>query len=161
MLMTKKMVGVTTAVLAVFVVLVCTRGGTATTTTSIPFENGHCAGCIPSTEDSLFTITVITHADFDSLTANCFSDRTTKEWLPPRPTAENTLVYVSLDGDGCEGCLDVVDVYETDEDIVVAVTGGFRGKCDKLIMLGAWALLPRTGKRIVIRFQDVACFDQQ
>ena len=158
--MTSKEIGSTFACLVVLVVLVCTKGGTVPAMTVIAFDSGHCAGCIPNAGDRLFTFTVNTHADFDSLTARCFSVRTRDEWFPPRPTVESTLVYVSLEGAGCKGCLNVVNIYETTEDIVVEVAGGFQGECDKLIISGAWAVFPRTGKRVVFRFRDTSCSDE-
>ena len=158
--MTNNKIRNTLAVLAVLIVLVCTVIGRAANSTGIAFESGHCAGCIPNAGDSLIAFTVITHEDFDSLIATCFSDRTRKEWLPPRPNAENMLVYVSLEGGGCEGCLDVVDIHGTAGHIVVEIKGGFQGECDKLMILGAWALLPRTKGRMAFRFHEANCSDE-
>jgi hypothetical protein len=127
--------------------------------TSMKFDRGRCAGCLKSAEDSLLLFVVRTDADFDSLAASCFNDRIREEWLPPRPGDGEDLVYVSLEGGGCKGCLDIVRVHETSENIVVEVEGGFQGECDMLIIPGAWALIPRTGKHVTLQFHEVICSD--
>lgn len=158
--MRMKKAGMTFGVLTALVVLIFNEGGADPIATSVALDSGHCAGCVRNAEDSLLTFVVRTDADFDSLRANCFLERSREVLLPPKPTVEKVLLYVSLKGGGCEGCLDIVSVYETPENIAVEVTGGFRGNCDMLMIRGAWALIPRTDKRIVFRFQQVSCSDK-
>ena len=146
-------------ILAAFIVLGCGDGLTTPMATSLEIESGHCAGCTLNAEDSLFTFVVSTEAEFDSLAANCFLKRIRVEWLPPRPGDEQVLVYVSLKGSGCDGCLDIVNVHETSRSVSVAVMGGFQGECDMLIVPGAWALIPRTDKQITFQFLEVFCAD--
>lgn len=146
-------------VLAVLTVLACNSEVIVPTTTSSGLNSGNCAGCLLSVEDSLFSFVVRTDADYESLKATCFIERIRREWLPPRPGAEEELVYVSLRGGGCEGCLDIVNVRETFRNIVVEVEGGFQGDCEMLIVPGAWALIPETEKPITFEFQEVICPD--
>jgi hypothetical protein len=146
-------------ILAAIIVLGCGDGLTTPTATSLEIESGHCAGCILNADDSLFTFVVSTEAEFDSLAANCFLKRIKPGQLPPRPGDEQVLVYVSLKGSGCDGCLDIVNVHETSRGVSVAVMGGFQGECDKLIMPGAWVLIPRTDKQITFQFLEVFCAD--
>jgi len=150
---------VTSGVLVALVVLACSKGVRAPTTPGLEVDSGHCAGCVLNAEDGVFTFVARTNADFDSLLANCFVERTRNEWLPRRPGAEEVLVYVSLKGSGCEGCLDIVSVHETSRDIVVKVSGGTQGGCEMLVVAGAWALIPQTGKRITFQFHEVICPD--
>ncbi len=146
-------------VLAALIVLACNKQVKVPTTTRLELNSGDCAGCLPSTEESLFSFVARTDADYESLTVNCFPERTREEWFPPRPGAEEELVYVSLKGSGCEGCLDIVNIRETSRNIVVEVQGGFQGDCEMLIAPGAWALIPGTDKSITFQFHDVVCPD--
>jgi len=148
-------------VLAAVIVLACNREVVVPTRISPELNSGSCAGCLSSAGDTLFSFVVRTDADYESLTANCFLERIRQEWLPPQPEAEEVLVYVSLQGGGCEGCLDIVNVRETSQNIIVRVEGGFQGNCDMLIVPGAWALIPVTDKAIVFRFHEVICSDDR
>jgi hypothetical protein len=112
-----------------------------------------------NTNEGLFSFVARTDADFKSLTASCFPDRIKEEWRPPRPGAGEVLVYVSLEGSGCKGCLDIVNIRETGWKVVVEVEGGFQGDCEMLIVAGAWALIPATEKPISFEFRDVICPD--
>lgn len=150
---------ITLAVLTTLIVLACSRDVRVLTTNGLELNSGNCAGCLMITGDSLFSFVVRTEADFESLTANCFRERIRQEWFPPKPGAEEQLVYVSLKGSGCEGCLDIVRVRETSRSIVVEVEGGFQGNCDKLVVPGAWALIPMTDKPITFELRDVVCPD--
>ena len=145
--------------LTLLIVLACSKGVKVSTTTSLTLNSGNCAGCLLSAEEGLFSFVVRTDADHESLTANCFLERIREEWLPPRPGPGEVLVYVSLEGGGCNGCLDIVNVRETSRDIVVEVEGGFQGNCDMLIVPGAWALVPRTDKPVVFQFHEATCPD--
>ena len=109
-----------------------------------------------NTKEGLFSFVVRTDVDYETLTANCF-EHIREEWLPPRPGAEEELVYVSLKGGGCKGCLEIVDIRRTSRNIVVDVEGGFQGNCDMLIEPGAWVLIPRTDKPITFQFHEVIC----
>ncbi|UCG53346.1 MAG: hypothetical protein JSW58_07275 [Candidatus Latescibacterota bacterium] len=149
----------TFAVLAVLVVSACNQGVKTPTTIGSELNSGSCAGCLLNSEGDLFSYVVRTEADFRSLTTSCFPERIKEEWLPPRPVAGQELVYVSLKGGGCEGCLDIVRVRETFTEVEVEVEGGFQGECEMLIVLGAWALIPRTDKQITFQLRDVTCPD--
>ena len=150
---------ITIGVLTALIVVSCSKRAIVTTTASFEMNSGDCAGCLLNTEKSLFSFVVRTDADYESLAENCFPERTREEWLPPRPGAEEELVYVSLEGGGCEGCLDIVNIRESSSNIVVDVEGGFQGNCDKLMVLGAWALMPGTDKPVTFQFHEVVCPD--
>jgi hypothetical protein len=148
-------------VLAVLVVLSCSNGGNILPAVRSDLNSGSCAGCLLSVEDSLFSFVVRTEADYELLRADCFVERIRREWLPPRPEPEENLVYVSLRGGGCEGCLDIVNVRENLRNIVVEVEGGFQGECEMLIVPGAWVLIPATKKPVTFEFRSVICSDNE
>jgi hypothetical protein len=110
-------------------------------------------------QNNQFSFVVRTDEDYESLIANCLLDRIRDEWLPPLPGNEEILVYVSIEGSGCNGCLDIVNVRETSQHIFVGVEGGFQGNCEMLIVPGAWALIPATDKPIIFQYQEVICPD--
>ncbi len=149
----------TFGVLTVLIVLACNKSVKVPTSSGLELNSGNCAGCLLNSEESLFSFVVRTDADYESLTRNCFLERIRKKWLPPRHGAEEMLVYVSLEGGGCKGCLDIVSVRETHRNIVVDVEGGFQGNCDMLIVPGAWALIPRNDKPVTFQFHEVICPD--
>ncbi len=150
---------ITFGVLTVLIIMSCSKRGIVPTKASSELKSGNCAGCLLNAEESLFSFVVRTDADYESLTANCFPERIRKEWLPPKPGAEEELVYVSIKGGGCKGCLDIVNVRETSKDIVVEVEGGFQGNCDMLIVPGAWVLIPGSDKPVTFEFHEVICPD--
>lgn len=152
---------ITLCVLTALSVLACSREVRVPAATSSQLDSGYCAGCLLNAEDSLFSLVVRTDADYESLTASCFPERIRTEWLPPRPEAEEVLVYVSLKGVGCRGCLNIVTVRETSGNVEVEVEGGFQGNCDMLMVPAAWALIPRTDKPIVFQFHDAICPDER
>jgi hypothetical protein len=137
--------------------LICSQSITLPNPADSELKSGHCTGCMKSSNDSLFTRIVRTDTDFDSLVGMCFLERTRENWLPPRPTADEDLVYVSLKGNGCEGCLDIVNVRENTRHIVVEVEGGFQGACDMLTIRGAWMLIPSSDKEVIVEFREVSC----
>jgi hypothetical protein len=145
--------------LAAIGVTACNRAVRVPAETSLEFDSGHCAGCLPETGEEVFSFIVRGGADFDKLTASCFTERIREEWLPPRPEAGEQLIYVAMEGTGCEGCLGIVNIRESSQNIVVDVEGGFQGNCDKLIAPGAWALIPLTDKPVSIEFKEVICSD--
>ena len=146
-------------VLPLLAVLACWTGGKIPAVTSLAFDSGNCAGCLLGSDDGLSSFVVRTDADYESLTAKC--GRIRKEWLPPRPGREEVLVYVSREGSGCKGCLDIVNIRETRRETVVEVEGGFQGACEMLITLGAWALVPKTKKPVTFEFREVLCPDDE
>jgi hypothetical protein len=150
---------ITFGVLMALIVMSCSKRAIVPTRTSLELNSGNCAGCLLNAEESLFSFVVRTDADYESLTVNCFPDHIREEWLPPRPGAEEELVYVSLKGGGCKGCLDIVNVRETSRNIVVEIEGGFQGNCDMLIVPGVWALIPVSDKPITFQFHEVICPD--
>lgn len=145
--------------LAAIGVTACTKGARVPAEASLEFDSGHCAGCLPKTGEELFSSVVRSDADFESLAADCFTERIREEWLPPRPEAGEQLIYVASEGTGCAGCLDIVNIHETSRNIVVDVEGGFQGDCEKLITPGAWALIPLTDKPVSLEFNEVICSD--
>ena len=147
------------AVLTLLTALACSIGVRVPTTVSSTLNSGNCAGCLLRAEEGLFSFVVRTDADFDSLAAKCFPGRMREEWLPPRPGSGEVLVYVSLEGGGCRGCLDIVSVRETTRNTVVEVEGGTQGGCEMLIVPGVWALIPGTRKPITFQFRQVTCPD--
>ena len=151
--------GITFGILTVLVVLSCSKRAVVPAGTGLELNSGNCAGCLLKAEENLFSFVVRTDADYESLTENCFLDRVREEYLPPRPGDDEELVYVSLEGGGCKGCLDIVNIRETSQNIVVEVKGGFQGNCEMLIVLGAWALIPGTDKPITFQFHEVICPD--
>ena len=151
--------GFAVRVLMTLTVLVCGGGVTVSTPPDSESDSGNCAGCMRNADDSLFSFVVRSDADFDSLITRCFLERTREDWLPPRPSVNEELVYVSLKGSGCEGCLDIVNVYESSDSVLVGVEGGFRGECEMLMMRGAWVLVPRSDKRISLQFREMICSD--
>ena len=157
--MRMKRARLTFGILVVLFVLACSKGVRVPTSASLALDDGNCAGCLLNAEEGLFSFVVLTDADYESLTANCFLERIRDDWLPPRPGAEELLVYVSLEDRGCEGCLHIANVRETPQNIVVEVEGSFKGGCDMLIEPGAWALIPRTEKPITFQFDEGACPD--
>lgn len=150
---------ITFGVLTALIVLSCSKRTIVPTRTSLELNSGNCAGCLLKAQENLFSFVVRTEADYESLTVNCFRERLREEWLPPRPGDEEVLVYVSIEGGGCKGCLDIVNVRETSQNIVVEVEGGFQGDCDMLIVPGAWVLIPGTDKPIIFQFHEVICPD--
>jgi hypothetical protein len=137
--------------------LVACRNGGFQAITIPALDSGTCAGCQQTGEDELFSFVVRTDADYRSLSEHCFQDRIREDWRPPRPGRDEVLVYVSIRGGGCKGCLDVVSVREGSEKIVVEVEGGFQGACEMLIMPGAWALMAKTDKPVTFQYRDVVC----
>lgn len=148
-----------TGILTALIVLSCGKRAFVPAGAAFRPNRGNCAGCLLIADERLFSLVVRTDADYDSLTADCYPDRIREEWLPPRPGAGEELIYVSLKGGGCKGCLDIVEVRETSLNIVVEVAGGFQGGCDMLIVPGAWVLIPGTGKSVIFRFREISCPD--
>jgi hypothetical protein len=146
-------------VLVLLVASACSKGANVPATTAVAFESGSCAGCPASVEEDLLSFVVRSGADYELLIANCMTTRIREKWRPPRPNAEEVLVYVSVEGSGCEGCLNIVKVRETSQSIVIDVEGGFVGNCEMLIVPGAWALIPGTEKPISFQFHEVGCPD--
>ena len=148
-------------ILMALIVLSCSKRAIVPTRTSSELDSGNCAGCLLKAQENLFSFVVRTDADYDSLMTHCFLERIREEWLPPSPGIGEELVYVSLIGGGCGGCLDIVGLREKSQNIVVDVEGGIRGECDMLLVLGAWALVPETDKPITVEFHDVVCTDDR
>jgi len=146
-------------VLPLLAVLACWNRGKISAVTNLALDSGNCAGCLLGADDGLSSFVVRTDADYESLTAKCNHIR--EKWLPPRPGREEVLVYVSREGSGCKGCLDIVNVRETYREIIVKVEGGFEGACEMLITHGAWALVPKTQKPVTFEFRKVLCSDDQ
>jgi hypothetical protein len=137
----------------------CSKRAIISTRTGLEINSGNCAGCLLNAEEGLLSFLVQTDADYESLLVDCFPEHIRKEWLPPRPGPEEKLVYASLKGAGCKGCLDIVNVHETSQKVVVEIEGGFQGNCDMLIVPGVWVLIPVSDKPITIRFHEVDCAD--
>lgn len=152
---------VTIGVAAALIVWSCNKRSTVATGTSGELRAGNCAGCLLEAKDDVFSFVVRNEAEYDSLTNHCFFERIREEWLPPKPKSGEELVYVSLEGGGCGGCLDIVSVGETSGEIVVGVEGGFRGECDMLMVLGAWVLIPGTDRPVTVEFYEVVCGDDR
>lgn len=146
-------------VIAALAILSCNKGVRIQTDTSLALNSGNCAGCLLNAEECLYSLVAWTDTDYESLVTNCFLERIRREWLPPRPGPGEILVYVSLEGGGCKGCLDIVNVRDTSLNTVVEVEGGFQGECDMLIVPGAWALIPDTEKPVTFQFREVNCPD--
>jgi hypothetical protein len=141
---------------AVLLVAVGCRDGGEIPGTGPALDSGSCAGCL-AWKQGLFSYVVRTDADYDSLAAECFHDRIREHQRPPRPGRGEVLVYVAIEGSGCTGCLEVVDVRRALGKTVVEVEGGFQGACEMLIARGAWALVPKKDGPITFEYRDVGC----
>lgn len=148
--------GMALGVSALLVALGCRDGGRIPGTGVPAFDGGNCAGCL-AWEQGLFSYIARTDADYDSLAAECFHDRISERQRPPRPGRGEVLVYVAIEGSGCAGCLEVVDVRRTLGKTVVEVEGGVQGACEMLIARGAWALVQKTDKPIAFEYRNVGC----
>jgi hypothetical protein len=151
--------GLTLGLLVGLAVLSCCRGVNVPPAFIPGSSHGICAGCLLSVEDSLFSLVVTNEAEYEALVHDCFPHHLREEWLPPQPGPSERLAYVSLRGGGCEGCLGIVAVEETPETFVIKAEGGFRGECEKLMLAGAWALIPASDKQVVFSFSEVDCTD--
>lgn len=151
--------GLVLGVLTALIVISCSKRAVVPTRTGSELNSGNCAGCLLNADDSMSSYVVRTDADYESLMANCFPDHIREGWLPPRPRAGEELVYVSLKGGGCKGCLDIVNIREAPRSVVVEMEGGFQGNCDMLIIPGAWAIIPVSDKPIALQFHEADCPD--
>lgn len=145
--------------LAVLLVSSCRNGMNISHISTLKYDSGHCAGCIMNHTQMPYTFVVRSGEDYEKLIEECFQDRVRGEELPPRPTTGEVLFYVSIEGGGCRGCLDIVGVRREFTNTIIEIQGGFEGACEMLIDLGAWVLIDRTvaGTPILFEFNDAAC----
>jgi hypothetical protein len=148
---------IASGLLTLLVVFGCSKGVNLPTSTSAEVKKGDCAGCLLKPQENLFSFVAQTAEDYEKLTAICFFERLGGDQLPPRPRAGEMLIYVSLEGGGCKGCLQIANVRRSSREVVVTIEGGFEGNCDMLIDLGAWVIIPRTVKPVTFQFIEVHC----